>query len=510
MSTVSAFHSDSSAGATAVPTTQLSTFPNRICRRKVKDFNDSLICSLCKGYLIEATTVNDCLHAFCRSCIVRYLESNKFCPKCKSYSNKTITVANLRPDRILKSLVYKLVPGLYKSENQRVAKFYADQCQDDSSAAGRGKGLEHNYMDDQNFFSPDELISLSLQYHHDSIADYDPKSTTLPITYLHCPAAVTIHHLYKFILTKNGLQLGNERIQMDIIYEDEILPHEFTLMDVAYCYDYKRVSVEKEMFCFHYEGGILLLCGAVVMFGKLTNTEETMFFDDSAMHLSVKSDNSSNLNLLEANGTAKFLPPSIVDEAQLNLVVEGTDTNADSVSMNCTDPTDIVEVNPITIEAVTETSESNCINFDFGEMLITVDTQNQEYSDCTTEIDLAQTESELITSVSCSGNEQPLYSTEITENSSQKKGMSRFLTEPDTPKKKNKKFKRQKSPPVLTSKKRLELHLQKEQEKENMRLEKLKKVENKRMEKMKRAHEKQLIMIKKATDRLQRLNDGLK
>lgn len=84
--------------------------------------------------------------------------------------------------------------------------------------------------------------SLSLQYHHDSIVDYDPKSTSLPITYLHCPAAVTIHHLYKFILTKNGLQLGNERIQMDIIYEDEILPHEFTLMDVAYCYDYKRVS----------------------------------------------------------------------------------------------------------------------------------------------------------------------------------------------------------------------------------------------------------------------------
>ncbi|XP_053684305.1 protein suppressor 2 of zeste-like [Sabethes cyaneus] len=242
MSTVSALHSDSSTATTTVPTTQLSTFPNRISRRKVKDFNDSVICLLCKGYLIEATTINDCLHAFCRSCIVRYLESNKFCPKCKSYNNKTITVANLRPDRILKSLVYKLVPGLYKSENQRVAKFYADQCQDDLSTASRGKALEPNFMDDQNFFSPDELISLSLQYHHDSIADYDPKSTTLPVTYLHCPAAVTIHHLYKFILTKNGLQLGNERIQMDIIYEDEILPHEFTLMDVAYCYDYKRVS----------------------------------------------------------------------------------------------------------------------------------------------------------------------------------------------------------------------------------------------------------------------------
>ncbi|XP_055610386.1 protein suppressor 2 of zeste-like [Uranotaenia lowii] len=225
---------------------------SRSNRRKVKDFNDSLICSLCNGYFIEATTINDCLHTFCRSCIVRYLESNKYCPKCKSYNNKTITVANLRPDRILKSLVYKLVPGLHRAENQRAAKFYAEQQQQqqhigkDDLGGNRKAPLaapDHCYLDDQNFFSPEELISLSLEYHYDSIGDYDPKAQAkLPVTYLCCPAAVTVHHLYKFILTKNGLALGNDRIQVDIIYEDEILPHEFTLMDVAYCFDYKRSS----------------------------------------------------------------------------------------------------------------------------------------------------------------------------------------------------------------------------------------------------------------------------
>ncbi|EDS41706.1 ring finger protein [Culex quinquefasciatus] len=180
----------------------------------------------------------------CRSCIVRYLECNKYCPKCKSYNNKTITVANLRPDRILKSLVYKLVPGLYKSENQRVTRFYSDQFPEPGSPGGTRKlSPEHGLLEDQNFFSPDELISLSLEYHYESIADYDPKRTQLPVTYLHCPAAVTIHHLYKFILTKNGLQVDSDRIQVDIIYEDEILPHEFTLMDVAYCFDYRRASL---------------------------------------------------------------------------------------------------------------------------------------------------------------------------------------------------------------------------------------------------------------------------
>ncbi|XP_055624506.1 protein suppressor 2 of zeste-like [Toxorhynchites rutilus septentrionalis] len=228
------------ATAAAVATTQVISFHNRSNRRQVKDFNDCITCSLCGGYLIEATTIDDCVHTFCRSCIVRYLESNKYCPKCKSYNNKTIKMANLRPDRILKSLVYKLVPGLYKSENQRVAKFFADQSQDEH--CGSRKPPDHGYLEDQNFFSPDELICLKLEYHYNSIADYDPKSTKLPVTHLRCPAAVTIHHLYKFILTKNGLQLGNERIQVDIIYEEEVLPHDFTLMDVAYCFDYKRVS----------------------------------------------------------------------------------------------------------------------------------------------------------------------------------------------------------------------------------------------------------------------------
>ncbi|EAT36767.1 AAEL011179-PA [Aedes aegypti] len=249
MTTTSAIHTRTATAdpGTTLTATKVTTTGSRISRtnrRKVKDFNDSITCSLCNGYLIEATTINDCLHTFCRSCIVRHLEGNKYCPKCKSYNNKTITVANLRPDRILRSLVYKLVPGLHRSENQRAAKYYADQCsQDEHPAGGSRKPPDHSYLDDQNFFSPDELINLSLEYHYDSIVDYDPKKQELPITYLCCPAAVTIHHLYKFILTKNGLQLDNERIQVDIIYEDEILPHEFTLMDVAYCFNYKRSSL---------------------------------------------------------------------------------------------------------------------------------------------------------------------------------------------------------------------------------------------------------------------------
>uniref|UniRef100_A0A8W7PG31 RAWUL domain-containing protein n=1 Tax=Anopheles coluzzii TaxID=1518534 RepID=A0A8W7PG31_ANOCL len=74
------------------------------------------------------------------------------------------------------------------------------------------------------------------------LAEHNASSAQLPITYLQCPAAVTVHHLYKFILTKNGVQVGSDNVRVEIIYEEEILPHDFTLMDVAYCFDYKRVS----------------------------------------------------------------------------------------------------------------------------------------------------------------------------------------------------------------------------------------------------------------------------
>ncbi|XP_053674446.1 protein suppressor 2 of zeste [Anopheles nili] len=209
-------------------------------RRHVKDFNDSITCTLCNGYLVEATTVNDCLHAFCRSCIVKYLDSNKYCPRCKSYNSKPITVANLRPDRTLRALVYKMVPSLHKSENQRMVQFYASISSTIVSSEDDPSGQEGIFqlLDDQNFFSPDEPISLSLEYLYETLAE-DQK---LPITYLQCPAAVTMHHLYKFILTKNGLVVGSDTIRVEIIYEEEILPHDFTLMDVAYCFDYKRIA----------------------------------------------------------------------------------------------------------------------------------------------------------------------------------------------------------------------------------------------------------------------------
>ena len=42
----------------------------------LKDLNDVITCRLCEGYLIDATTITECLHTFCKSCIVKHLEDD--------------------------------------------------------------------------------------------------------------------------------------------------------------------------------------------------------------------------------------------------------------------------------------------------------------------------------------------------------------------------------------------------------------------------------------------------
>ncbi|GAB0100056.1 hypothetical protein DMENIID0001_160350 [Sergentomyia squamirostris] len=229
-------------------------------RRKVRDFNSLITCQVCQGYIIEATTIADCMHTFCRSCIIKHLDGSNLCPTC---SHRPITVANLRPDRILKTLIYKLVPGLYQCESQRVAEFHGGKMMssrrrfsglvgipspegktnidDDINHNISKKGELPEQADDADFFYPEEPISLSMEYHPLVVLSMKTqKSTIPPIRYLQCPAAVTMWHLQRFIATK--FDLNPSTMSVDIIYEDEVLPRDFSLMDVAYCYNWKRVA----------------------------------------------------------------------------------------------------------------------------------------------------------------------------------------------------------------------------------------------------------------------------
>ncbi|XP_034528170.1 polycomb group RING finger protein 3 isoform X2 [Ailuropoda melanoleuca] len=98
----------------------------KMLTRKIKlwDINAHITCRLCSGYLIDATTVTECLHTFCRSCLVKYLEENNTCPTCRIVIHQSHPLQYIGHDRTMQDIVYKLVPGLQEAEMRKQREFY--------------------------------------------------------------------------------------------------------------------------------------------------------------------------------------------------------------------------------------------------------------------------------------------------------------------------------------------------------------------------------------------------
>ncbi|CAN8000412.1 unnamed protein product [Ixodes hexagonus] len=218
-------------------------------RPLVASLNGCLTCPLCRGYLVDAMTLVKCLHSFCKSCILKHLETGSSCPVCELRLSKINMEVQLRKDEILQNIVYKAIPGLYQKEMKRRRDFYSSRGGKDEHAAltPEEKGELDNSSSGRVIFSPDEAVSLSLEYKHvvssrleggDSTPGTCNPAFKEPVKrYLNCPAAVTIALLQKFLRMKYGI---SSKYKVDIYYLDDILWSKYTLMDIAYIYCWKR------------------------------------------------------------------------------------------------------------------------------------------------------------------------------------------------------------------------------------------------------------------------------
>jgi hypothetical protein len=120
----------------------------------LKDLNPHVICVLCRGYFIDPVTIVECLHSFCKTCIVDHIKSNKHCPICDTQIHKTKPHLSMRLDKALQNIVYKLVPGLYSDEMEKRKKF---QDKNEPTKVPKEELEKH-------FFFCDEKISMSLEY----------------------------------------------------------------------------------------------------------------------------------------------------------------------------------------------------------------------------------------------------------------------------------------------------------------------------------------------------------
>ncbi|XP_065226670.1 polycomb group protein Psc-like [Planococcus citri] len=203
-------------------------------RPRITELNPHLLCVLCEGYLIDATAITECLHAFCKKCIVQYLETKKYCPVCDVLVHKTKPLQNLKPDKILQSIVYKSVPDLYANEMCNRRKFYSNvhPQQKPDNPELRGEITEAS-----EFITFNDTISLSLEYINflgDQNYFYVASSSK---RYLRCDATVTVKHLQKLISAKYGLAIKHE---IRFFFNGIQLPDHLTLLDIAYISSWKR------------------------------------------------------------------------------------------------------------------------------------------------------------------------------------------------------------------------------------------------------------------------------
>lgn len=211
-------------------------------RTLLGEVNEHITCELCRGYYIDATTIVECLHSFCRSCIIKHLQVKSYCPVCEMMINSA--KPNIKLDKALQDIVYKLVPGLFQKEMERRQQFYASRPGPAASATPEQRGEDTERI----IFSPEDVISFSLEYADATDADSisskssdsnEAQPTTLTTRrYLQCPAVVNISHLKKFLSMK--FDIDSTQFAIDILYKRVPLPDYYTLMDIAYIYNWKR------------------------------------------------------------------------------------------------------------------------------------------------------------------------------------------------------------------------------------------------------------------------------
>jgi polycomb group RING finger protein 3 len=195
---------------------------------KLKTLNSYITCQLCKGYLIDATTVIECLHTFCKSCLVKHLEENNTCPTCLNIIHQSHPLNYISFDRTMQDIVYKLVPNLQDDELNREREFYKErnlpnpkdiqQAHDNDENAD--KTLEEKHQE-SDYHRQDEQVNVCLECASNNLKH-------LKRRFIRCSSQATITHLKKFVAKKvlNGMEKYRD---IDILCNDELLGKDHTL-----------------------------------------------------------------------------------------------------------------------------------------------------------------------------------------------------------------------------------------------------------------------------------------
>nr|XP_023020701.1 polycomb group RING finger protein 3-like [Leptinotarsa decemlineata] len=218
---------------------------------KLKTLNSHITCKICRGYLIDATTVTECLHTFCKSCLVKHLEENNTCPTCNIVIHQSHPLQYISFDRTMQDIVYKLVPDLQRDEINREKEFYRQRGlpnpKDVQLTNGELRGDE-NHADpshaESDYHRQDEQVNVCLECISSNLK-------TLKRRFIRCSAQATILHLKKFVAKKvlNGMEkyrdVSNIFILLTRTRGSERVPAFYVSQKVRICFIIKIFLVDK-------------------------------------------------------------------------------------------------------------------------------------------------------------------------------------------------------------------------------------------------------------------------
>ncbi|XP_065408641.1 polycomb group RING finger protein 6 isoform X1 [Chrysemys picta bellii] len=191
-----------------------------------------ILCSICKGYFIDATTITECLHTFCKSCIVRHFYYSNRCPKCNIVVHQTQPLYNIRLDRQLQDIVYKLVVNLEEREKKQMHDFYKERGLEVPKPAVPqpvpvSRGRPRKVLGSVFRIPPELDVSLLLEFigANEGAGNFKP----LEKKFVRVSGEATIGHVEKFLRRKMDL---DPACQVDIICGDHLLEHYQTLREI--------------------------------------------------------------------------------------------------------------------------------------------------------------------------------------------------------------------------------------------------------------------------------------
>jgi len=213
---------------------------------QLRSLNEMITCKICHGYLVDATTVTECLHTFCKSCIVKHLEDSNICPECEDVIHQSHPLNYIAFDRTMQDLVFKIVPDLEDGEYKRERKFYSDrglpcpkdlaleQETEEKKAAEAEAAMTPDANTNMDFHRFDEQVNLLLEFKSGTTSDSLGKPDSSPLhpnlkrKFIRCSSLATVTHLKKYI-AKKLLSSMDKYKDIDVMCNDEKLYKDHTL-----------------------------------------------------------------------------------------------------------------------------------------------------------------------------------------------------------------------------------------------------------------------------------------